>query len=158
MNERPGAPQRTKRHGQILSSTCFPSRLCILKHERGASSLSRSWDNCHTSLTEENLLHVNIHRLAVLSCPVLLDFIHRGDGLGSHGSHFFHLLTTFVQLLVFINPRRLPSTGQTSGSQSGVWTSHSCGSLDLLSDSSALCSSCGSGPSMRIIRESVRIT
>lgn len=69
MNERPGAPQRTKRHGQILSSTCFPSRLCILKHERGASSLSRSWDNCHTSLTEENLLHVNIHRLAVLSCP-----------------------------------------------------------------------------------------
>ncbi|KAL1281642.1 hypothetical protein QQF64_000445 [Cirrhinus molitorella] len=101
-NERPGAPQRTKRRGQILGLTCFPSRLCILKHERGASLAVGSWDKSHSSLTEENLLRVNIRR-------VLLDFAHRGDGPGSRASRFFHLLTTFVQLLAFIKP---PKTGQ----------------------------------------------
>lgn len=89
-----GARRRTK------SWICFPSGLCILKHERGASRPGTKASSCSGCDGP------------ILSWPRL----------------------------------RSRSPGP-----------HSCCSPDLLSDSSALCSSCGSPP-RRIIRGSVPIT
>ncbi len=49
-HERPGAPRRTK------SWICFPSGLCILKHERGASSPGTKASSCAGRVSQRTTL------------------------------------------------------------------------------------------------------